>query len=110
MNSRISWSVAIRCPTTCLRRSNSKQVVGEYVVGLNDQLLASIPLITDGSVQRAGLVKVLVHGFRLLERKQKKLVIWAAVVVMVLIAARLYVAYLRRKRRRRQPRFRLARD
>lgn len=97
-------------PDYLLAPVEQQQVVGEYVVGLNDQLLASIPLITDGSVQRAGLVKVLVHGFRLLERKQKKLVIWAAVVVMVLIAGRLYVAYLRRKRRRRQPRFRLARD
>ena len=97
-------------PDYLLAPVEQQQVVGEYVVGLNDQLLASIPLITDGSVQRAGLVKVLVHGFRLLDRKQKKLVIWAAVIVMVLIAGRLYVAYLRRKRRRRQPRFRLARD
>ena len=97
-------------PDYLLAPVEQQQVVGEYVVGLNDQLLASIPLITDGSVQRAGLVKVLAHGFRLLDRKQKKLVIWAVVIVMVLIAGRLYVAYLRRKRRRRQPRFRLARD
>lgn len=87
-----------------------QQVVGEYVVRLHGKLLKSVPLIVDGSVQRARLGKVLVHGFYLLEPKQKKLYIWAAVVVMVLIIGRLYIAYLRRRRRRRQPRFRLARD
>ena len=87
-----------------------QQVVGDYTVQLHGRPLASIPLVVDGSVQRAGLGKVLVHGFHLLDRKQKKLYVWAAVVVMVLIIGRLYVAYLRHKRRRRQPRFRLARD
>ena len=87
-----------------------QQVVGEYAVRLHGKLLKSIPLIVDGSVQRAGLGKVLTHSFYLLDRKQKKLYMWAAVVVMVLIVGRLYIAYLRRRRRRRQPRFRLARD
>ena len=87
-----------------------QQVVGEYIVGLNGKLLTSIPLIVDGSVQRAGLGKVLAHSFYLLDPKQKRLYIWAAVVVMVLIIGRLYIAYLRRRRRRRKPRFRLARD
>ena len=88
-----------------------QQVVGEYVIGLNGKQLTSIPLIVDGSVQRAGLGKVLTHSFYLLDPQQKKLYIWAAVVVMVLVVARLYIAYLRRRRRRRrQPRFRLARD
>ena len=87
-----------------------QQVVGEYVVGLQGRPLASIPLITGGSVERAGLAKVLAHGFHLLDRKQKKLFIWAAVVAMVLIIGRLCIAYLRHKRRRRRSRFRLARD
>ena len=87
-----------------------QQVVGEYVVGLQGRPLASIPLITGGSVERAGLAKVLAHGFHLLDRKQKKLLIWAAVVFMVLIIGRLYIAYLRHKRRRRRSRYRLARD
>ncbi len=87
-----------------------QQVVGEYVVRLEGRLLASIPLIAGGSVERAGLRKVLTHGFHLLDRKQKRLFIWAAVVVMVLIIGRLYIAYLRHKRRRRRSRFRLARD
>ena len=88
-----------------------QQVVGDYVVGLNGKQLTSIPLLADGSVQRAGLVKVLNHEFLLLDPKHKKLYIWAAVVVAVLIVGRLYIAYLRRRRRRRrQPRFRLARD
>ena len=87
-----------------------QQVVGEYVVGLQGRLLVSIPLIAGGSVERAGLRKVLTHSFNLLPRKQKKLFIWAAVVVMVLIIGRLYIAYLRHKRRRRRSRFRLARD
>ena len=87
-----------------------QQVVGEYVVGLQGRPLASIPLITGGSVERAGLAKVLAHGFHLLDRKQKKLFIWAAVVAMVLIIGRLCIAYLRHKRRRRRSRYRLARD
>ena len=87
-----------------------QQVVGEYVVGLQGRPLVSIPLVAGGSVERAGLRKVLTHGFRLLDRKQKRLFIWAAVVVMVLIVGRLYIAYLRHKRRRRRSRFRLARD
>ena len=87
-----------------------RQAVGEYVVQLNDRLLASIPLVADGSIERAGLRKVLSHWFHLLDRKQKKLYIWAAVIVMLLIVGRLYIAYLRHKRRRRRSRFRLARD
>ena len=87
-----------------------RQVVGDYVVRLHGKLLKSIPLIADGSVQRAGLGKVLVHSFQLLDRKQKKLYVWALVVVMVLITGRLYIAYLRHKRRRRRSRFRLTRD
>ena len=87
-----------------------QQVVGEYVVGLNGQLLASIPLIAGGSVERAGLWKVSAHSFYLLDPKQKKLYIWVAVVVTLLIVGRVYIAYLRYKRRRRRSRFRLARD
>lgn len=87
-----------------------QQVVGEYVVGLQGRLLASIPLVAGSSVERGGLRKVLTHSFYLLDRKQKKLFIWAAVVVMILVVGRLYIAYLRHKRRRRRSRFRLARD
>ena len=87
-----------------------QQVIGEYVVGLNGRPLTSISLIADSSVQRGGLLKVLTHGWHLLDPKKKKLYIWGAVVVMVLIVGRLYIAYLRHKRRRRRSRFRLARE
>ena len=87
-----------------------RQVVGEYIVALDDRNLATIALVADRSVERAGIGKVLAHSFQLLDPKQKKLCIWAAVVIAVLILGRLYVAYLRYKRRRRRSRFRLARD
>ena len=87
-----------------------RQVVGEYIVALDDRNLATIALVADRSVGRAGIGKVLAHSFQLLDPKQKKLCIWAAVVIAVLILGRLYVAYLRYKRRRRRSRFRLARD
>ena len=87
-----------------------QQVVGEYVVGLNDMQLAAITLIAGDAVERAGLRKVLAHSFQLLDPKQKKLYIWAAVIVVLLIVGRVYIAYLRHKRRKRRSRFRLARD
>lgn len=87
-----------------------QQVVGEYVVRLQDRPLTSIPLLAGGSVERAGFGKVVTHSFRLLDRKHKKLFIWATVVVMILVVGRLYIAYLRYKRRRRRSRFRLARN
>ena len=87
-----------------------RQVVGEYVVALDGRELATIDLVAGRSVERAGLAKVLSHGFQLLDPKQKKLYVWAAVVVAVLILGRIYIAYLRHKRRRRRSRFRLARD
>ena len=87
-----------------------RQVVGEYVVALDGRELAAIDLVADRSVERAGLAKVLSHGFQLLDPKQKKLYVWAAVVIAVLILGRIYIAYLRHKRRRRRSRFRLARD
>ena len=87
-----------------------RQVVGEYVVALDDRELATIDLVAGRSVERAGLAKVLSHGFQLLDPKQKKLYVWAAVVIAVLILGRIYIAYLRHKRRRRRSRFRLARD
>ena len=87
-----------------------RQVVGEYVVALDGRNLATIALVADRSVERAGLGKVLTHSFQLLDPKQKKLYIWAAVIIAILILGRLYIAYLRYKRRRRRSRFRLARD
>jgi D-alanyl-D-alanine carboxypeptidase (penicillin-binding protein 5/6) len=87
-----------------------QQVVGEYAVGLDGRQLISVALVADGSVERAGLGKVLTDHFQLLDPKTKKRFIWAAVVVMVLILGRLYIAYLRYKRRRRRSRFRLARN
>ena len=87
-----------------------RQVVGEYVVALDGRNLATIALVADRSVERAGLGKVLTHSFQLLDPKQKKLYIWAVVIIAILILGRLYIAYLRYKRRRRRSRFRLARD
>jgi D-alanyl-D-alanine carboxypeptidase (penicillin-binding protein 5/6) len=87
-----------------------RQLVGEYVVALDGRDMATIDLVADRSVDRAGIGKVLNHSFQLLDAKQKKLYRWAAVVIAVLILGRLYIAYLRYKRRRRRSRFRLARD
>lgn len=91
-------------PADVLAPVEQGQILGEFVVRLKDQTLASVPLVAGKSIGRAGLMKSVSHHIYLFGRSHKKrlAIITGSMVSLGVVA--MFVLFGRK--RRRKPGFR----
>jgi serine-type D-Ala-D-Ala carboxypeptidase (penicillin-binding protein 5/6) len=91
-------------PTDIMAPVEQGQVLGEFVVHLKEQTLASVPLVAGKSISRAGLIKSASHHVYLFGRNHKKrlAIITGSMVSLGVVAMFVFFG----RKRRRTPRFR----
>jgi D-alanyl-D-alanine carboxypeptidase (penicillin-binding protein 5/6) len=91
-------------PTDVMAPVEQGQILGEFVVYLKEQTLASVPLVAGKSISRAGLIKSASHHIYLLGRNHKKrlAIITGSLVSLGVVAMFVFFG----RKRRRTPSFR----
>jgi D-alanyl-D-alanine carboxypeptidase (penicillin-binding protein 5/6) len=91
-------------PTDIMAPVKQGQILGEFVVHLKEQTLASVPLVAGKSISRAGLIKSVSHHIYLVGRNHKKrfAIITGSLVSLGVVAVFVFFG----RKRRRTPGFR----